>query len=136
MATISLMNTMEQFSHSELEPMLPPLHINMSTVTTAITRAGPSAPLFAGVYAHVGRGRGGRGGRIPAGGGMPKGTPLEGHAMLDMPIATPIAQNGGLHRMPSQILMGDHSCTNLFIDEFSLYKNLNRNHEVMSNPYN
>ena len=38
--------------------------------------------------------------------------------------------------MPPQIYTGDHSHTNLFTDEFLLYKNLNRHHKVMSVPYN
>ena len=143
MATISLMDTVEQFSHPEPEPTLPPLHIDMSTVATAITRTGPSAPLFAGVHHPGGRGRGGGGtpgggrggGGTPGGGGMPGGTPLGGHAMLGALLATPITQNGGLCGTPPQIFTGDRSCTDLFINEFLLYKNLNRNHEVMSVPY-
>ena len=81
-------------------------------------------------------GGGGGGGGTPGGGGMPRGTPPSRHAMLGTPLAAPIPQNGGLWGTPPQIYTGDCSHTDLFTNEFLLYKNLNRHHEVMSVPYN
>ena len=81
MATISLMDTVEQLSHPEPEPTLPSLHLDISTIAMAIIRAGLVHPMFTGhsrggggarMPRGSGGGRGGRDGRMPRGGGMPR----------------------------------------------------------------
>ena len=54
MATISLINIIEQMNLPE--PALPPLHLDMLTVITAITRTEPATQTFHPIYTGVSSG--------------------------------------------------------------------------------
>jgi Retrotransposon gag protein len=106
-----------------IPPVYRPVFNRSAMVTTQIatSTAGPSRTGGGGRGGGSGRGGGGGGG-----GALAPGQPV-GQA--------PFPWNG-LRGVPPQLFKGDRELFDTFLAEWRLYKNVNRNHEVMIVPYN
>jgi Retrotransposon gag protein len=146
MTTIQTAMTASAATH----PLTAPLKIGSATVATTVTQQPSQVQQSSGggggqPGGPPGGGQPGGGGGQPGGppgggqpggggGGPPAGGPAPAAAAAP---AAPAPVNGRtLNGSPPQIFDGSRNKSDVFIQEFSLYQMINRNHDTMRVPYN